>query len=97
MVALDRRTGEGARVSPGYAEREWHAPLDYAPEPSSLARRWFSDEEIARDLDALAEDQQDDGGWTFNWRTWNPLTTLEWRGAVTVEAIKRLRAYGRLP
>jgi hypothetical protein len=96
MVALERRTGAGAQISPGYADREWHAPLEYATEPTSLARRWFSDEEIERDLDALAESQEDDGGWSFNWRQWNPATTIEWRGAVTVEALQRLRAYGRL-
>ena len=85
-----------AACAPGYAPGEVHTPLDYALRPDSLARRWFSDAEIALALDALATAQADDGGWSFNWRDWNPATTIEWRGLVTVRALTILRAYGRL-
>jgi len=94
LVALDR---DAVDVPPGYAPGEVHTPLDYAPTPASLARRWFSDAEIERSLDALAAAQGEDGGWHFNWRDWNPATTLEWRGCVTLRALTTLRAYGRLP
>ncbi|MEJ2859106.1 MULTISPECIES: hypothetical protein [unclassified Saccharothrix] len=85
--------GDG-RASEGYAEGETHKPHHYAPSPDSLARRWFSDDEMARDLDLLAAGQQDDGGWTFPWAAWAPVTTYEWRPIVTIEALKTLKAYG---
>jgi hypothetical protein len=78
------------------ATGEVHTPLDFAPTPSSLARGLFSDETIETHLDALVAAQQTDGGWTFNWPMWTPVVEPEWRGAVTVEMLLRLRAYGRL-
>lgn len=84
LVALDP-------AAPG----EIHTPLEFAPRPDSLARRLFADEVIERHLEALAAAQGADGGWSFNWQEWNPLTTLEWRGGITVEALKTLHAYGR--
>jgi hypothetical protein len=80
----------------GYGPGEVHTPLDYAPTPTSLARRWFSDAAIARHLDALERAQGADGGWRFNWRAWNAAATLDWRGVVTIRALTLLRAYGRL-
>jgi len=74
-----------------------HRPLDYARSPHSLARSLFSDEVISAQLDALVAAQQGDGGWMFNWKDWNPATTLERRGWLTVETLRILRAYGRLP
>jgi hypothetical protein len=71
-------------------------PLHFAPRPDSLARRLFTDQVIEAHLKALAEAQGADGGWFFNWREWNPTTTLEWRGWVTIDALKTLRAYGWL-
>lgn len=73
-----------------------HTPLNFAPRPDTLARRLFADEVIETHLDALVAAQQQDGGWMFNWHDWNPGTTLEWRGWLTVEALVTLRAYGRL-
>jgi hypothetical protein len=96
LVLLDPAKPDEVRIPPGYAEGEFHTPLNYAPRPTSLARRWFSDDEIARSLDALAGAQGEDGGWSFNWREWNPATTIEWRGYVTIDALQTLRAYGRL-
>lgn len=83
-------------MDPG-AQGEVHTPLDFAPHPGSLARGLFEDGAIETHLDALVAAQQDDGGWTFNWPEWNPATTLEWRGFMTVRALSILRAYGRLP
>lgn len=73
-----------------------HSPLHFAPTPHSMARRLFTDDEIARELDALATARQPDGGWQFNWLAWNPAAALEWRGVVTLDALLTLRAYGRL-
>ncbi|MEU4349391.1 hypothetical protein [Streptomyces sp. NPDC023838] len=82
-------------VAPGYAPAEHHFPHDYARVPKSLARRWFTDEEMARSLDHLAAEQREDGGWPIHWREWAPGTALEWRPIVTIEALRTLRAYGR--
>jgi len=79
----------------GYSAGEVHYPHDYAPAESSLARRWFSDAEMARSLDALAAGQEDDGGWPVPWPIWTPITGLEWRGHRTVRALTVLRAHGR--
>ncbi|MFD5757170.1 hypothetical protein ACFWIZ_18585, partial [Streptomyces sp. NPDC127044] len=61
----------------------------------SLAREWFTDEEMARSLDFLAGEQREDGGWPIRWRQWAPGTALECRPMVTIEALRTLRAYGR--
>jgi hypothetical protein len=83
-------------TSVGYGPGELHTPLNYATRPESLARRWFTDAEIEHNLDLRERAQQPDGGWMFDWGQWNPASTLEWRGVVTIEALALLRAYGRL-
>lgn len=70
-------------------------PLDFAPHPNTIARRWFDDAVIERHLDALVDAQASDGGWTVPWPIWTPVTEHEWRGILTVESLKTLRAYGR--
>jgi hypothetical protein len=78
------------------AEGEVHTPLDFAPNPDSIARRLFDEATIEAHLDHLAESQADDGGWTFNWPAWSPVAASEWRGSRTVDALRTLRANGRL-
>jgi hypothetical protein len=73
-----------------------HTPLDVAPTPHTMARRLFSETQIAAHLDALAAAQQDDGGWLVGWPAWTPAAGLEWRGWATVRALAILSAYGRL-
>jgi hypothetical protein len=85
MVALDPD-------APG----EVHGVLSFAPEPDSLARVLFDDATIQAHLDHLAHGQKDDGGWTFNWPAWSPAAELDWRGFLTVDALRSLRANGRL-
>ena len=68
----------------------------YAPRPDTLASGWFSDDVLDLHLDVLVADQQPDGGWTFNWQMWTPITGFEWRGEVTVRTLARLAAYGRV-
>ena len=85
LVALDPE-------APG----EVHGVLSFAPEPDSLARVLFDDATIQAHLDHLAQGQKDDGGWTFNWPAWSPAAELDWRGFLTVDALRALRANGRL-
>lgn len=85
LVALDP-------ADTSYAKK----PLDWAPTPDSLCRHLFTDDVIAAHLDALAAAQAPDGGWTIAWPPVSAACELEWRGALTVDALKTLRAYGRL-
>jgi hypothetical protein len=77
-----------------HAPGEVHIPLDFAPEPDSLARGMFDDATIEAHLDHLARAQREDGGWTFNWLAWSPAAEREWRGFLTVDALRVLRANG---
>jgi hypothetical protein len=95
LAALDPERGAGHPVPPGYAPGEHHFAYDYARVPGSLARRWFTDEEMERSLDHLAARQEEDGGWPAGPRTRSAGAALEWRPVVTVEALRTLRAYGR--
>ncbi len=70
-------------------------PLDFAPTPDSICRRLFDDRTIAAHLDALLARQQPDGGWPITWESPSPLAELEWRGHLTIAALKTLRAYER--
>jgi hypothetical protein len=78
------------------APGETHGPLDFAPLPDSLARRLFDEETIESHLTHLANAQRADGAWTFNWAAWSPAAEQEWNGSLTVDALVRLRANGRL-
>ena len=78
------------------ASGEVHGVLDFAPEPDSLARSLFDDVTVKAHLDHLAQAQREDGGWTFNWPAWSPAAELDWRGFLTVDALRVLRANGRL-
>ncbi|MET8081416.1 hypothetical protein [Streptomyces sp. NPDC005303] len=79
----------------GCAPGRHHFPHDYARTPNSLARAWFTDDEMSRSLDFLAAEQQEDGGWPSRRRQWAPTTALEARPTMTIEALQTLRAYGR--
>ncbi|MFD7708448.1 hypothetical protein ACFV6E_33770 [Streptomyces sp. NPDC059785] len=95
LAVLDPGRPHACPVAPGYAPGEHHLPYDYARTPDSLARAWFTDEEMGRSLDHLAGDQQEDGGWPLRRRQWAPGTALECRPTVTIDALLTLRAYGR--
>ncbi|WP_371668776.1 hypothetical protein OG985_14565 [Streptomyces sp. NBC_00289] len=95
LAALEPDRLDAYPVAPGYAPGEHHFPHDYARRPGSLARAWFTDEEMARSLDHLASEQQEDGGWPVRWRQWAPGTSLEARPMVTIDALRTLRAHGR--
>jgi hypothetical protein len=70
-------------------------PLDWAPSPESPCRVLFDQETIDLHLNALLQRQQPDGGWPINWDPISPGVELEWRGWVTIEALKVLKAYGK--
>lgn len=95
LAALDPDRLDAYPVSPGYAPGEHHFPYDYARTPGSLARAWFTDDEMARSLDHLAAQQEEDGGWPVRWRRWAPAPALEARPMVTIEALCTLGAYDR--
>lgn len=78
------------------AAGELHFPHDFATSPESLAHQWFSAAELEISLDGLIGSQADDGSWPILWGIWNPVTAYEWGGWVTIEALKVLRAYGRI-
>jgi hypothetical protein len=77
------------------ATGETHSPLDFAPLPGSIARSLFDDATIEAHLHRLAGAQLEDGGWMFNWPAWSPAAEADWRGFLTVDALRVLRANGR--
>jgi hypothetical protein len=85
----------GAMPIAGGAEGETLRPLDLSPSPDRPLRKLFASEVVAADLDRLAAEQLDDGGWDVDWRAFSPAAALEWRGYVTVRALTILRANGR--
>ncbi|MFE7837552.1 hypothetical protein ACFU53_16405 [Streptomyces sp. NPDC057474] len=95
LATLDPERPNDYPVSAGYAPGEHHYPHDFAHTPDSLARTWFTDEEMSRSLDFLTSEQTEDGGWPIRWRQWAPSTAMESRPIVTIEALRTLRAYGR--
>jgi hypothetical protein len=101
----DRARAAFDRVGPLILERklvaldpkalgETHGVLDFAPEPGSLARALFDDVTVKAHLDHLAQAQLEDGGWMFNWPAWSPAAERDWRGFLTVDALRVLRANG---
>ncbi|OLF19584.1 hypothetical protein [Actinophytocola xanthii] len=92
---LVRLTG-GEPTPEGYTEGELPYPHTYASRPESLARQWFSTEELESGLDQLAAEQTEEGGWPVPWRHWTPAIVHEWGAWLTIEALEVLRAYGRL-
>ena len=78
------------------AEGYVHYPYHYAPAPSSLAHTLYKPELIEQHLDALTNSQQDDGGWAISWPAVSPGCELEYRGVVTLNSLKVLRAYGKV-
>jgi hypothetical protein len=105
----DRARAEavGASVGEWLAKAAWYrgdpadpsygvTPLDLAPEPGGPWSHLFDQPSIEGHLDRLARDQQEDGGWAITWEPPGTAATLEWRGIMTLWALRVLRAYGRL-
>src|SRR5215210_6860750 len=79
------------RVVGGLAD-EALRPVDLAPEPGRPARSLLDDAAVAADLERLAAEQDDDGGWSVDFQSYSPAAALEWRGYGTVRALSVLRA-----
>jgi hypothetical protein len=105
----DRARAEavGASVAGWLAKAQWYradpedpsygvTPLDLAPEPDGPWSHLFDTATIEGHLDRLVRDQQPDGGWAITWEPPGTASTLEWRGILTLWALRVLRAYGRL-
>jgi hypothetical protein len=91
-----RLRADGTIPVPGGTENERLTPLTLAPRPDGRSRALFTDDQIEADLDLLAEGQQEDGGWTFDWLAWSPGQSVEWRGSMTLGALTMLGAHGRI-
>jgi hypothetical protein len=66
-------------------------PLDLAPEPGRPARTILDKASVAADLERLAGEQDEDGGWSVDFQSYSPAAALEWRGYATVRALSVLR------
>jgi hypothetical protein len=69
-------------------------PLDLAPEPGRPARVLLDENAVTTDLERLAGEQKEDGGWTVDFQSYSPAAALEWRGYATVRALSVLRGNG---
>jgi hypothetical protein len=78
--------------APGYGL----SPLDMAPLATSRWRTLFTDAQIGAHLDRLQKNQQADGGWPITWEPPSQAAACEWRGVVTLAALRTLTSYGRL-
>jgi hypothetical protein len=83
---------ESGRIAvPGGKEDEAVGPLDFSPYPDRPSRRLFSTDVIEAELERLASEQRDDGGWTVDFQSYSPQAELEWRGYATVRAVSILQ------
>lgn len=71
-------------------------PLHVAPTPDAPWRHLFDDAQIEAHLDHLAAAQLPDGSWPVTWEPPGQAALLEWRGMVTLQALRTLTSYGRL-
>jgi hypothetical protein len=71
-------------------------PLDLVPEPGGPWSHLFDAATIDGHLDRLLRDQEPDGGWAIAWEPPSVASTLEWRGIMTLWALRVLRAHGRI-
>jgi hypothetical protein len=78
----------------GGADGETLRALDFAPLPDRPARGLFADGVVEAELDRLAGEQQDDGGWRVDFASYSPAAALEWRGYATVRAVSILQRNG---
>jgi hypothetical protein len=82
----------GSMAVTGGAEGERLRPVEFSPRPDRPLRRLFDPEIVAADLEELAAERLDDGGWDVDFTTYSPAAALEWRGYATVRAAAILMA-----
>jgi hypothetical protein len=72
------------------------SPLSLAPAADSRWRSLFTDDQIGAFLDRTERRQEADGGWPIAWEPPSQASLLDWRGMVTLGALRTLTSYGRL-
>lgn len=70
--------------------------LDWAPSRGSYTAKFISEKEFEVHLSHLLTNQLEDGGWPISWPEVSPGAWMEWRGWITVDRLKTLKAFGRL-
>jgi hypothetical protein len=81
----------------GGKENERLTPLTLSERPGVRSRALFTAEQVDADIDRLEREQQEDGGWMFDFGVWSPGQLAECRGIVTLLALATLDAHRRLP
>ena len=87
IASLTARVDTSAVAPVGGAEGEAPHPLDLSPAHAAGHCGLFSEDQIEAHLDAVESEQQQDGGWMFDWPAWSPAQTTDWRGNVTLRAL----------
>ncbi len=72
------------------------SPLNLAPAADSRWRSLFTDDQIGAFLDRTERQQEADGSWPIAWEPPSQASMLDWRGMVTLSALRTLTSYGRL-
>jgi hypothetical protein len=97
LVRLGRHIPSGGLMQVGGGlEDEFMRPLDFAPFPDRPLRSLFAPEVITAELERLAVQQQDDGGWSVNFTNYSQMAALEWRGHATVRALTILKRHSMI-
>jgi hypothetical protein len=68
----------------------------YGVPPTKFPREWFDDALYDAHLDKLESQQEEDGGWPVAWQPPGPGSLAAWRAILTIEALRALKANGRL-
>lgn len=92
----ERLDPDGSIPVPGGVEDERLRPLTLSPRPGLRSRCLFTQSQVDAELDAIERGQQPDGGWAFDFLAWCPGQALDWRGGVTLGAVRTLRLHGRI-
>jgi hypothetical protein len=91
-----RLDADGSVPVAGGTDDERITALVLSVRPGARSRALFEPSMIERDLDELERAQQADGGWNFDWLAWSAGQEVEWRGAVTLRALRTLREHDRI-
>ena len=83
-----RASSRSTRTPRARPTPRWTSPRSPTRSPAAL----FDDATIEAHLNHLAGAQREDGGWMFNWPAWSPAAESDWRGFLTVDALRVLRA-----
>ena len=84
---------DGTMGVEGGVEGEVIRPLAFSSRPGRPLRDLFDPDVISAELDRLAAEQRDDGGWAVDFESASAAGALEWRGYATVAAVATLRAH----